>query len=118
MPKPDETREEALSRLNAQAEALEARTAPPASGYQGVSAASYGYRLMGLLIGGVFVGLGFGVVADVLIKTTPWGMIVGLLVGFTVSIWMVVRSARAITAETEKVWGPPRDLPSEDEDDD
>jgi len=82
----------------------------------GSKAAGYGYRLMGVLIGGVFVGLGFGAGADVVLKTAPWGMIIGVLVGFGVSIWMAVRSAQRMTAEAAKEWGPPKDLPFDDED--
>ena len=55
--------------------------------------------------------------ADVVFKTAPWGMIVGLLVGFAVSIWMTVRSAQRMTAEAEREWGPVRDLPDDNEDD-
>jgi ATP synthase protein I len=72
---------------------------------------------MGVLIGGVFVGLGFGAGADVVFKTAPWGMIIGVLVGFGVSIWMAVRSAQRMTAEAAREWGPPKDLPFDDEED-
>lgn len=117
MPQPDETREEALKRLNARAKALETRTAPAPVHDHGAQAAGYGYRLMGVLIGGLFVGLGFGAIADALIHTAPWGMIVGVLVGFAVSIWMAVRSAKRMSAEAEKVYGPAKDLPFDDEED-
>ena len=92
------------------------RTPPPARDY-GCKAAGYGYRLIGVLIGGVFVGLGFGAGADVVFKTAPWGMITGVLVGFGVSIWMAVRSAQRMTAEAAREWGPPQDLPPDDEED-
>lgn len=120
MPKPDETRAEALKSLNARAKALEARTAPPPVHDHGAQATGYGYRLIGVLIGGLFVGLGFGALVDALIKTAPWGMIIGVLVGFAVSIWMTVRTAQRMSVEMEKTWGPPRDLPpgsDEDEND-
>jgi ATP synthase protein I len=116
MPKPDETREEALRRLGVQAEALKARTVQTPNDH-GVNAAGYGYRLLGVLLGGLFVGLGFGAVVDVFAHTRPWGMIVGVLVGFAVSIWMAVGSARRMGAEMEQAYGPPRDLPPEDEED-
>jgi len=54
---------------------------------------------------------------DALARTAPWGMIVGVLVGFAVSIWMTVRSARRMQAEFERELGPPRDLPPDDEED-
>ena len=114
MPQNDETRDEAIRRLDARADALEARTTQAVSDY-GSKAASYGYRLMAVLLGGVFVGLGFGAVVDVLAKTAPWGMISGVLLGFVVSIWMAVRSAQRMTAEAAKEWGPPGDIPPGDD---
>lgn len=116
MPHPDNSRDEAIRRLDERAAALEQRTTQPVRDY-GSKAAGYGYRLMGVLIGGVFVGLGFGAGADVVFKTAPWGMIIGVLVGFGVSIWMAVRSAQRMSAEAAKEWGPPKDLPFDDEDD-
>ena len=64
MPEPDETRVEAMKRLDERAAALEARTTRPSRDY-GSKAAGYGYRLLGLLLGGVFVGVGFGAGVDV-----------------------------------------------------
>jgi ATP synthase protein I len=117
MPQPDETRAEALKRLSARAKALETRTAPAPVHDHGARAAGYGYRLMGVLIGGLFVGMGFGTLADALLSTAPWGMIVGVLTGFAVSIWMAVRSAQRMSAEAAKVAGPAKDLPFDDEED-
>jgi ATP synthase protein I len=117
MPHTDETREEALERLDARAKALEARTATPEPTDYGSKAAGYGYRLLGVLLGGLFVGLGFGAGVDALAGTGPWGMIIGVLLGFGVSIWMAVRSARRMSAEFERELGPPKDLPPDDEED-
>ena len=117
MPPPEETREEAIRSLEQRAGALEARTAPAPRDH-GSQAAGYGYRLLGLLLGGVFVGLGFGAAIDWVAKTKPWGMIIGVLVGFAVSIWMTLRSARQMSAEAAREWGPPQDLGPDDDDDD
>ena len=116
MTPPEETREEAIRRLEQRAGALEARTVQTPRDY-GAQAHSYGYRLMGLLFGGVFVGLGFGWAVDAIAKTGPWGMIIGVLVGFGVSVWLAVRTARTMTAEAAQEWGPPKDLDPDDEDD-
>lgn len=113
---PEPSREEAIKSLDARAEALAARTTQPTPDY-GSKAHGDGARLIGVLFGGVFVGIGFGAVADALIHTTPWGMIVGVLLGFGVSIWMAVRMAARMSAESARVWGPPQDLPPDDEDD-
>lgn len=116
MPHPENSRDEAIRRLDERAAALEQRTTPTTHDY-GSKAAGYGYRLIGVLIGGVFVGLGFGAGADVVLKTAPWGMITGVLVGFGVSIWMAVRSAQRMTAEAAREWGPSQDFPPDDEED-
>ena len=98
------------------ADSLKARATPEPPQYGG-AAVGYGYRIMAEMIGGVFVGLGFGAGVDVLAKSAPWGMIVGVLLGFGISIWMAVRSAQRMTAEAAKEWGPPKDLPFDDEED-
>lgn len=115
MAQPDDSRDEAIRRLDQRANALEARTVQTPPEY-GARAASYGYRLMAVLLGGVFVGLGFGAAIDMLAKTAPWGMVAGVLLGFGVSIWMAVRSAQKMTAEAAREWGPVRDLPADDAD--
>jgi ATP synthase protein I len=117
MPPPEETRDEAIRRLEQRAGALVARTVQTPRDEHGAQAASYGYRLLGLLLGGVFVGLGFGAAIDWVANTGPWGMIIGVLVGFAVSIWMTVRSAQRMTEEAARDWGPPKDLGPDDEDD-
>lgn len=116
MPHPENSRDEDIRRLDERAAALEARTVQTPRDY-GSQAAGYGYRLMGVLIGGVFVGMGFGAGADVVFKTAPWGMIVGVLSGFGISIWMAVSSAQRMAAEAAKDWGPPQDLPFDDQED-
>ncbi len=116
MTPPEETREEAIRRLEQRAGALEARTVQTPRDY-GAQAHSYGYRLLGLLLGGVFVGLGFGWAIDLFAKTGPFGMIIGVLVGFVVSVWLAVRSAQQMSAEAAREWGPSKDLGPDDEDD-
>jgi ATP synthase protein I len=116
MTPPEETREEAIRRLEQRAGALEARAVQTPRDY-GAQAHSYGYRLMALLLGGVFVGLGFGWAVDVIARTQPFGMIIGVLVGFGVSVWLAVRTAQRMSAEAAREWGPPTDLPPDGEDD-
>ena len=116
MTPPEEPREEAIRRLQQRAGALEARTVQTPRDY-GAQAHSYGYRLIGLLIGGVFVGLGFGWGIDLIAKSAPFGMIIGVLAGFGVSVWLAVRTAQKMSAEAAREWGPPKDLGPDDEDD-
>ena len=114
----EETREETIERLNAQADSLEARATPEPPQYGG-AAVGYGYRIMAEMIGGVLVGLGLGWGFDMFVGTMPWGMIVGTLSGFVLSIWLAVNTARVLRVRALEAFGPPRDLPDEpDEDDD
>jgi ATP synthase protein I len=117
MPPPEETRDEAIRRLQQRAGALEARTAQTPRDY-GSQAAGYGYRLLGLLLGGVGLGLGVGAAIDWIAKTGPWGMIIGVLGGFAVSVWMAVRSAQRMSEEAAREAGPATDLAPEDDEDD
>jgi ATP synthase protein I len=116
MTPPEETREEAIRRLQQRAGALEARTVQTPRDY-GAQAHSYGYRLLGLLLGGVFVGLGLGWAIDVVAKTSPFGMIVGVLIGFAVSVWLAVKTAKRMSDEAAREWGPPKDLGPDDDGD-
>ena len=117
MTPPEETREEAIRRLQQRAGALQARTTQTPRDY-GAQASGFGYRLLGLLLGGVFVGLGFGFAIDAVARTRPFGMIAGVLVGFGVSVWLAVRSARRMSDEAAREWGPPKDLGPVDGEDD
>ena len=52
-----------------------------------------GYRLMGEVIGGVLGGLGLGWVFDHFVHTTPFGLVVGLLLGTAASAYAAMKSA-------------------------
>lgn len=111
-----QSREEAIKRLNEQADALKARATPPPPDY-GAKAVGYGYKLMGEMIGGVAVGLGLGWAFDFLVGSMPWGIIAGTLIGFGMSIWLALRSARKMSVEAARELGPARDLPDEVDED-
>jgi len=53
-----------------------------------------GYKALGSLFGGILVGLGLGWVIDHYVHTTPWGMIVGCLLGLVAAVYSVVKSAQ------------------------
>lgn len=113
-----ESREEAIARLNRSASDLEARALPEPPDYGG-KAVGYGYRLLAELLGGVLVGLGIGWCVDLFARTAPWGMIVGTVLGFGVSVWLAVHTARKLSARALQEFGPPRDLPEDaDEEED
>ena len=116
---PPESREEAIKRLTESASSLEARTAREIShDAAGQAAAGQAWRIIADLLGGVFVGLALGFVADKLLGTNPWGLIGGVLLGFAVSIWMAWRTAQRITAQAKASGAEPRSVPFDDEEED
>ena len=117
MPKADDPREEAMKRLDERAAALQARTTRHVPDY-GSKAMAGGARLVAGLVGGPLAGLGFGAVFDFLAHTAPWGLIVGILVGFVASVFLAVRSAQAMSAAAEKEgWPVAPAVPFDDDED-
>jgi ATP synthase protein I len=57
------------------------------------SAFARGFRLSSEMVGGVLVGAGLGWLLDRWLGTTPWGLIVFLLLGFAAGILNVMRAA-------------------------
>lgn len=116
---PPESREEAIKRLNDSASSLEARTARDVSQEMaGHAAASEAWRIIADLLGGVFVGLALGAVADWFLGTKPWGLIGGVLFGFAVSIWMAWRTAQRVMAKAKASGVEPTSVPFDDEEED
>ena len=94
MSQPDDTSQEALKRLQDRLDTLTAERKPQGSG--GGSAESgvgEGYRLLGEVIGGVLGGLGLGWVVDHFAHTTPFGIVIGLLLGTAASSYAAMKSA-------------------------
>jgi ATP synthase protein I len=114
MPRTDESRDEALKRLDARLEAFETRRRPPASGAT-QRAMGQGYRFLGEVVGGVLGGLGFGWLVDRFAHTTPFGLVGGLLIGVGVSSFVAIRGAAAwAKTESEKAGRLPS-APDDDE---
>lgn len=97
MPTPQDSRDGAISRLNARADALEQRTAPAPAAPHG-QAVNQAYRIIAELIGGVVVGLVIGFGVDRLLGTNPWGLLVGVLLGFALSVYLARRTANRLMA--------------------
>ena len=116
MPKADDPREEAIRRLDERADALEARTARNVPDY-GSKAVAQGSQLVAGLIGGPLVGLAFGWGFDYFAGTAPWGLIVGLLIGFAASVFLAMRTAQRMTAAA-KDWPVAEAVLDDDEDED
>jgi ATP synthase protein I len=118
MPKAHHPREEAMKRLEAQADALEAKATRHVPEY-GSKAMAGGARLVAGLVGGPLAGLGFGAGFDFLAHTAPWGLIAGILIGFVASVVLAVRSAQAMSAAAKtEGWPMGEPLPYDDEDED
>ena len=118
MPPLDDPHEEAIRRLDERAAALGARTQRPVTSHSGEQAVSQAYRIIAELIGGVLIGLAAGFVVDKVLRTTPWGLIVGVLLGFALSIWMARRTANRLMALAQQDAAPMKSVPFDDEDDD
>ena len=118
MPKAPDPRDEAMKRLEAQADALEAKATRYVPDY-GSKAMAGGARLVAGLVGGPLAGLGFGAGFDFLAHTAPWGSIVGIAVGFVASVFLAVRSAQRMSAAAQaEDWPMGEPLPYDDEDED
>jgi len=62
---------------------------------QGIDTSAFarGFRLSTELVGGVLVGAGIGWLLDRWLGSTPWGLIVFLLLGFAAGVMNVMRAA-------------------------
>ncbi len=94
MSQPDDESQEALERLQNRLDALSAERKPK-SVADGSAERSMGegYRLLGEVIGGVLGGLGLGWLVDHFAHTTPFGMVIGLLLGTAASAYAAMKSA-------------------------
>ena len=68
----------------------------PASRNSGTAGMGYALRLSGEFIAGVVVGAAIGWVVDKVAGTSPWGLVVFLLLGFGAGVLNVLRSANLI----------------------
>jgi len=103
MPQPDDDSQEALKRLNDRLTAFEAQDAPK-SRADGSAERSIGdgYRLLGEVIGGILGGLGLGWVFDHFVHTTPFGLVIGLLLGTAASAYAAMTSAAQMGRRSAK----------------
>jgi ATP synthase protein I len=118
MPKPEESSQGALGRLEGRLDAFDAsRAAKPGKSGIGESAGD-GYRLLGQMLGGVLGGIGLGWLVDHFAHTSPWGLIGGLLIGTGLSVYATVQTASRISAKAEAKLGAAASPPAKDEYDD
>ncbi len=67
------------------------------------------FRLSSEFIAGVVVGAGIGYLVDTFFGTSPWGMIVFLLLGFAAAVLNVMRAA-GMVAESNMRFRPAQEL--------
>src|ERR1700730_10157430 len=67
------------------------------------SAMAIGLRLSSELVAGVLVGAGLGWGFDRLLSTSPWGLIVFLLLGFIAGVMNVMRTAGVMAKQSERL---------------
>ncbi|WP_083649344.1 AtpZ/AtpI family protein [Salaquimonas pukyongi] len=63
-------------------------------------------RLSSEFISAILVGAGIGYLLDTFVGTTPWGMIVFLLIGFAAGVVNVLRSSGELSDPYSSVWAP------------
>jgi ATP synthase protein I len=67
------------------------------------SAMAVGLRLSSELVAGILVGAALGWGFDRLLSTSPWGLIVFLLLGFIAGVLNVMRSAGVMAKQSERL---------------
>jgi ATP synthase protein I len=67
------------------------------------SAMAIGLRLSSELVAGVLAGAALGWGFDRLLSTSPWGLIVFLLLGFTAGVVNVMRSAGVMAKQSQRL---------------
>ena len=103
MPQPDDESQEALRRLQDRLNTFDGQRAPKVhSGGTAESSMGEGYRLLGEVIGGVLGGLGLGWTVDHFAHTTPFGMVVGLLLGTAASTYAAVKTGERMGRNAAK----------------
>ncbi|HET9159471.1 MAG TPA: AtpZ/AtpI family protein [Caulobacteraceae bacterium] len=117
MPDNDPVRSDGGKHLEDRLKAFEQKRDRSASSEQGQALAA-GYRFLASMIGGVLTGVGLGWLLDRFAGTAPWGIIGGLLIGSTVSIISVVRTAGRMSNRATKAGPPPAAAGFDDEDED
>jgi ATP synthase protein I len=102
------------SRLAAE-KSQKAKEEKPNMQYQSVAGYSKGYRLISEFVAGILVGGGLGYGLDQLLGTTPWLLILLLLLGFVASVmnmWRTDQKSRLSPNELAKL---PRVAEQQDE---
>ena len=116
MPPADEPKPEANS-LEARLDAAEAAQTRKASG-DSHRAMAQGYRFLGEVVGGVFMGAALGWAVDNFVThKPPFGLVIGLVGGAALSIFVAVRTAARLQKEAAAKAGPLPSVPDDEDED-
>ena len=113
---PMDDQQERRERLEARLDAIEAEKAKEASGVSH-RAMAQGYRFLGEVVGGVFLGAAAGWVLDYFAGTKPLGLVIGLFGGAGLSIYVAVKTAARTTKDNVAKAGPLPSVPDEADED-
>jgi ATP synthase protein I len=115
-PRPDDAGRDPLAKLDSELASFEAKRWRQPTGLGGD--AGLGYRLLGQMLGGVLGGIGLGWLVDHVGHTSPWGLVLGLLIGLGLSVYSTVRIASQAGARSESSPGSDVRPPADDDEDD
>ncbi|KQU66983.1 AtpZ/AtpI family protein [Aminobacter aganoensis] len=113
----NDIRDDELERRRQQLEATLAtrrqaeREGEKSTGSSGVTGYGQALKLSSEFIAGIAVGVGLGWIIDRMAGTSPWGLIVFLLLGFGAGVLNVLRSAGMVTEAGVRSSGKPSDGP-------
>lgn len=108
--------QDAFGSLDQDIEAFEAGRRKNRSTVVAGMAGGDGGRVLGQLLSGMLGGIGLGWLFDRVVHTSPWGLVLGLLIGTGLSIVSTVRMASRFGAKANS--HPPLDVPASVDDDD
>jgi ATP synthase protein I len=117
IPKPGDAGHDALSRLDSDLTSFEAGRRKNALGTGASGEAGAGYRLLGQMLGGVLGGIGLGWLVDHFVHTSPWGLVLGLLIGSGLSVYATVRTASRMGSRIVTKPGPTVQVPDDEDED-
>lgn len=97
MAETDQDRKARLDALEARLADKRTTEAPKRHQDEHYSQAQMAWRMVIELVAGIAIGFGMGFGLDTLFGTTPWFMIVFVLLGFAAGVKTMMRSAREMT---------------------
>ena len=107
----DADHKQQLEQLEAKLAAVKKSQEPGPRSDEHYSQAQLAWRMVIELVAGLGIGFGMGFGLDVLLGTTPWLMIIFVLLGFAAGIKTMMRSAAEIQSRQEAALADSNDSP-------